>query len=905
MKTASLTIDGHDYDSTSFIIGLLLAVSSSFFIGTSFIIKKLALKQTSASGNLRASAGGYGYLKQWMWWTGLITMGVGEMTNLLAYAFAPAALVTPLGALSVIVTAVLSSKFLNEKLNIIGKIGCFLCVIGSIIFIIHSPKNEEIKTFMELIEKLSDCLFLTYVASVFAMSLVIVIGKGYSLFWCGFRVTQVSAAMRQQMHAPSKLRSVALAHTMAYTPNDLASIARTNLLLEWSKDWKKTSKTKGLHYAYVQPDIPCVPWKEKNRFLTKLIMDAGFVKAESTNLPRIDALMVGEFVALNPDFCSAEQRNDKASIVKSKKRKRKPGGGGDNPVDEDAASSSGSTSSENLSGFDEIDQESPTVKYKPFILPHYVRSYSENAGGTEFIVLISSTDDARPVGNRDLMYLSNIFQRNMKGIKQFKRINKFKFGIIFDKPTMANAALQNKDFFKQHRLQASIPASASEQIGTIDTTFDNSIQNIAIQVRFHNTDLYIVSIYCPHYSTPSFCKNKLDNLIKLNPEPMIVAGDFYAHNTLWGCHSTDNRGRDISEIVENNDLFLLNDGRATTVGSASWRPSAIDLTIVSSSIALACNWEVHDDPLVSSSIALACNWEVHDDPLGSYHLPVMTEISLQSHSYANSSSNIPIHYNLKLIDWKKYSILVNQKLQSFNIMDNVIDSYNSFCGVLHEAVAESSPKRPISGSNNRLPHKKPKLTVPWWNITCSGAVKASKQAYALFKSNSTPENYVNFKRLQVRKKIILKLEQKKSWQSLCESFNRNTPIKFIWQYMRKFNSTSPGSKSFSDKRGKFTRDSISHLHLDILKAFSDDKALLPQTRNQEFKTQWLDHWKISLQEKGKWFGEIQKDIRASWFDKGQYRTRDFYTTLSRLRIGHCLFKDHLYRLKMVSSPVCC
>ncbi|RVE51168.1 hypothetical protein evm_004133 [Chilo suppressalis] len=43
-------------------------------------------------------------------------------------------------------------------------------------------------------------------------------------------------------------------------------------------------------------------------------MDAGFVKAESTNLPRIDALMVGEFVALNPDFCSAEQRNDKASI---------------------------------------------------------------------------------------------------------------------------------------------------------------------------------------------------------------------------------------------------------------------------------------------------------------------------------------------------------------------------------------------------------------------------------------------------------------------------------------------------------------------------------------------------------------------------------------------------------------
>lgn len=49
-------------------------------------------------------------------------MGIGEAVNLLAYAFAPAALVTPLGALSVLVAAILSSKFLNEKLNFIGKV---------------------------------------------------------------------------------------------------------------------------------------------------------------------------------------------------------------------------------------------------------------------------------------------------------------------------------------------------------------------------------------------------------------------------------------------------------------------------------------------------------------------------------------------------------------------------------------------------------------------------------------------------------------------------------------------------------------------------------------------------------------------------------------------------------------
>lgn len=49
-------------------------------------------------------------------------MGVGELANFGAYAFAPASLVTPLGALSVLVSAILASKFLNETLNSNGKV---------------------------------------------------------------------------------------------------------------------------------------------------------------------------------------------------------------------------------------------------------------------------------------------------------------------------------------------------------------------------------------------------------------------------------------------------------------------------------------------------------------------------------------------------------------------------------------------------------------------------------------------------------------------------------------------------------------------------------------------------------------------------------------------------------------
>lgn len=84
MKTEKLLLDGQEYNNASFMIGLSLAISSSVFIGSSFIIKKIALKRIDASGSLRASAGGFAYLKQWMWWLGLIT-SMFSMSGLLQF----------------------------------------------------------------------------------------------------------------------------------------------------------------------------------------------------------------------------------------------------------------------------------------------------------------------------------------------------------------------------------------------------------------------------------------------------------------------------------------------------------------------------------------------------------------------------------------------------------------------------------------------------------------------------------------------------------------------------------------------------------------------------------------------------------------------------------------------------
>uniref|UniRef100_A0A7S0WPU4 Probable magnesium transporter n=1 Tax=Chlamydomonas leiostraca TaxID=1034604 RepID=A0A7S0WPU4_9CHLO len=151
-------------------IGLILAVSSSVFIGSSFIIKKRGLRLAGASG-VRAGMGGFSYLREPTWWAGMITMIVGEAANFAAYAFAPAILVTPLGALSIIISAVLAHALLNERLNLFGMLGCVLCITGSCTIVLHAPPEREVHSVLEIWQLAMQPAFIGY--TVFAVSVAV------------------------------------------------------------------------------------------------------------------------------------------------------------------------------------------------------------------------------------------------------------------------------------------------------------------------------------------------------------------------------------------------------------------------------------------------------------------------------------------------------------------------------------------------------------------------------------------------------------------------------------------------------------------------------------------------------------------------------------------------------------
>ncbi|EDL89989.1 NIPA-like domain containing 1 (predicted), isoform CRA_b [Rattus norvegicus] len=155
-STSNFSISAGVENKYSLYVGLVLAISSSFFIGSSFILKKKGLLQLADKGITRA-------------------VGAGEAANFAAYAFAPATLVTPLGALSVLISAILSSYFLNEHLNIHGKIGCILSILGSTVMVIHAPQEGEVTSLHEMEMKLRDPGFISFAVIVSVISLVLIL----------------------------------------------------------------------------------------------------------------------------------------------------------------------------------------------------------------------------------------------------------------------------------------------------------------------------------------------------------------------------------------------------------------------------------------------------------------------------------------------------------------------------------------------------------------------------------------------------------------------------------------------------------------------------------------------------------------------------------------------------------
>ncbi|KAK2864991.1 hypothetical protein FQN49_004013 [Arthroderma sp. PD_2] len=82
------------------------------------------------------------YLRSSYWWCGIVLMTVGEAGNFLAYGFAPASIVSPLGVVALVSNCVIAPFLLKERFRQRDFLGVVIAVAGAVIVVLSAKTSE-------------------------------------------------------------------------------------------------------------------------------------------------------------------------------------------------------------------------------------------------------------------------------------------------------------------------------------------------------------------------------------------------------------------------------------------------------------------------------------------------------------------------------------------------------------------------------------------------------------------------------------------------------------------------------------------------------------------------------------------------------------------------------------------
>ncbi|ORZ39842.1 magnesium transporter NIPA-domain-containing protein [Catenaria anguillulae PL171] len=83
------------------------------------------------------------YTRKPIWWLGVVLMLLGETGNFMAYGFAPASVIAPLGTVALISNAIIAPTFLGESFRRRDLVGVLLAICGTVIIVTNGKSSEE------------------------------------------------------------------------------------------------------------------------------------------------------------------------------------------------------------------------------------------------------------------------------------------------------------------------------------------------------------------------------------------------------------------------------------------------------------------------------------------------------------------------------------------------------------------------------------------------------------------------------------------------------------------------------------------------------------------------------------------------------------------------------------------
>ncbi len=83
------------------------------------------------------------YLRSPYWWGGIVLMTIGEAGNFLAYGFAPASIVSPLGVVALIANCIIAPIMLKEQFRLRDFWGVVVAVAGAVTVVLSAKQEEQ------------------------------------------------------------------------------------------------------------------------------------------------------------------------------------------------------------------------------------------------------------------------------------------------------------------------------------------------------------------------------------------------------------------------------------------------------------------------------------------------------------------------------------------------------------------------------------------------------------------------------------------------------------------------------------------------------------------------------------------------------------------------------------------
>ncbi|XP_014228166.1 uncharacterized protein LOC106653279 [Trichogramma pretiosum] len=273
------------------------------------------------------------------------------------------------------------------------------------------------------------------------------------------------------------------------------------------------------------------------------------------------------------------------------------------------------------------------------------------------------TNDNTKKSRKKCLRCKNINSKQSNAPTECKKLNDIDELIEIIKNTTQEDFNYVLESLKNHKSKEQSLATANTINNKSTTTQDSQKGNNRDGV---DKQLAVTSLYrSPHYDTE---KKEWSDLLQShkNFDYIVIGGDFNSHHPAWGSTEPSKSGENLIDTISNHEIIVINDGSHTYYKLITSSEDPSNKHVISSALDLT---------LISSSISKSTKWRVTDDKMHSDHFPVEYTITIKTKTIPTFHTH---KLKLKKTNWKLYhSILhrfIEDNLEQINGL-NLIQKY--------------------------------------------------------------------------------------------------------------------------------------------------------------------------------------------------------------------------------------